>query len=128
MTPDDPNAPPPEKPIRRRTPPATPAVQAWLDGETSREGLATSDEQETAEFWSKLNSDADKLRRRATPIHVQQRILSAIPDGPAGSESSPQPRSSAPSGSITLRVSTAVLAGATLFAVGALIGAFFLMR
>ncbi len=129
MTPDDPNTPPaPEKPRHRKTPPATPAVQAWLDGETSRDGLATADEQETAEFWSKLNSDADQLRRRATPIHVQQRILSSIPDGPAGTESSPQSRSSAPSGSITLRVSTAVLAGAALFAVGALIGAFFLLR
>lgn len=127
MTPDDPNT-TPEKPRHRKTPPATPAVQAWLDGETPREGLATSDEQETAEFWSRINSEADQLRRRATPIHVQQRILSSIPDGPAGSESASPSRSAPASGSITLRVSTAVLAGAALFAVGALIGAFFLMR
>jgi hypothetical protein len=130
MTPDDPNAPPPsDKPIRRRTPPATPAVQAWLDGETSREGLASADEQETAEFWSKINSEADRLRRRATPIHVQQRILSSIPDEPAGSGAPAGARSTtSSSGSITLRVSTAILAGAALVAVGAVIGAFFLMR
>ena len=130
MTPDDPNAsPPPEKPRERRTPPATPAVQAWLDGETPREGLASADEQETAEFWSKINSEADQLRRRATPIHVQQRILSSIPDEPAGAASPAGSRKSASSsGSITLRVSTAVLAGAALVAVGAVIGAFFLVR
>jgi hypothetical protein len=129
MTPDDPNTPlPPEKP-RRRTPPATPAVQAWLDGEASREGLASADEQETAEFWSKINSEADQLRRRATPIHVQQRILSSIPDEPAGSAGGAGSRKPASSGgSITLRVSTAVLAGAALVAIGAVIGAFFLMR
>jgi hypothetical protein len=128
MTPDDPNAPPPEKPIRRRTPPATPAVQAWLDGETSREGLASADEQETAEFWSRINSEADQLRKRATPIHVQQRILSSIPDEPAGSATPGSRKATSSNGSITLRVSTAVLAGAALVAVGAVIGAFFLMR
>jgi hypothetical protein len=129
MTPDDPNAPPNPEKQRRRTPPATPAVQAWLDGETSREGLASADEQETAEFWSKINSEADQLRRRATPIHVQQRILSSIPDEPAGSASGAGSRKPVSSGgSITLRVSTAVLAGAALVAVGAVIGAFFLMR
>jgi len=128
MTPDEPNAPPPEKPRPRRTPPATPAVQAWLDGETPREGLASADEQETAEFWSKINTEADQLRRRATPIHVQQRILSSIPDEPAGSTPSTSRRATSSNGSITLRVSTAVLAGAALVAVGAVIGAFFLMR
>ena len=125
MTPDNPDTNPVEKPRPRRTPPATPAVQAWLDGEASREGLASPDEQETAEFWSRINSETERLRRRSTPIHVQQRIFSSIPDEPAGS-AAPAARSS--SGSITLRVSTAVLAGAALFAVGALIGALFLVR
>ncbi len=125
MTPDNPETNPVEKPKPRRTPPATPAVQAWLDGETSREGLASADEQETAEFWSRINSETERLRRRSTPIHVQQKILSAIPDEPAGSAA---PAARPGSGSITLRVSTAILAGAALFAVGALAGAFFLAR
>jgi len=125
MTPDNRDIDPAERPQPRRTPPATPAVQAWLDGETSREGLASADEQETAEFWSRINSETEKLRRRSTPIHVQQKILSAIPDEPAGS-AAPAARTS--SGSVTLRVSTAILAGAALFALGALMGAFFLAR
>jgi hypothetical protein len=122
MTPDEPGQGAPEKPRHRRTPPATPAVQAWLDGETAKEGLSSPDERETAEFWTRINSETELLRRRSTPIHVQQKILSSLPDEPAGS-SGP-----AHSGSITLRVSTAVLAGAALFAVGVLIGAFFLTR
>jgi hypothetical protein len=122
MMADNPDANPPEKPRHRKTPPATPAVQAWLDGEATREGLASPDEQETAEFWSKINTETERLRRRATPIHVQQKILSSLPDEPAGSAPSSSPASS---GTITLRVSTAILAGAALFAVGALFGAFF---
>lgn len=120
MTADDPNAGPPEKPIHRKTPPATPAVQAWLDGETAREVLTDPDERETAEFWSRINSEAERLRRRSTPIHVQQKILSSLPDGPGGTAPA------AASGAITLRVSTAVLVGAALVAIGLVIGAFFL--
>ena len=122
MMADDADATPPEKPRHRKTPPATPAVQAWLDGEAAREGLASPEEQETAEFWSRINTETELLRRRATPIHVQQKILSSIPDEPPGSAA---PSKRAGPGSITLRVSTAILAGAALFAVGVLFGALF---
>lgn len=126
MTADNP-ADPPEKtppPVHRRTPPATPAVQAWLDGEADKDKLTDPDERETAEFWTKINSEAEQLRRRSTPIHVQQRILSSLPDEPAGSAS---PTKAGP-GSISLKVSTAILAGAALLAVGVLLGAMFLAR
>ncbi len=73
---------PPEKPVLRKTPPATPAVQAWLDGEQAREGLETADEQETAELWARINNEAETLRKRHTPIHVQSKILSSLPDVP----------------------------------------------
>ncbi len=72
----------PEKPVHRKTPPATPAVQAWLDGEQPRDGLATADEQETAELWARINTEAETLRKRHTPIHVQSKILSSLPDVP----------------------------------------------
>ena len=125
MMADNPDSTSPDAPRHRKTPPATPAVQAWLDGEAAREGLASADEQETAEFWSKINSETERLRRRSTPIHVQQKILSSLPDEPAGSAA---PSSGAGSGNVTLRVSTAILAGAALLAVGALFGSLFLMR
>jgi hypothetical protein len=124
MTADNPYGDPPEKKPHRRTPPATPAVQAWLDGEAEKDGLTNPDEQETAEFWTKINTETERLRRRSTPIHVQQKILSSLPDEPAGSAS---PGTTA-SGSISLKLSTAVLAGAALLAVGVLLGAMFLGR
>jgi hypothetical protein len=125
MMADNPGATPPETPKHRKTPPATPAVQAWLDGEAPREGLASADEQETAEFWSRINSETERLRRRSTPIHVQQKILSSIPDEPAGSAA---PSAPAGQGAITVRVSTAILVGVALVAIGALIGTFFMVR
>lgn len=124
MMADNPDT-PAERPQHRKTPPATPAVQAWLDGEAPREGLASADEQETAEFWSRINSETERLRRRSTPIHVQQKILSSIPDEPAGSAA---PSSPGGQGALTVRVSTAILVGAALVAIGALIGTFFLVR
>jgi hypothetical protein len=127
MTADNPGADQPEKRPHRKTPPATPAVQAWLDGEPEKDRLLNPDEQETAELWTRINSETERLRRRSTPIHVQQKILSALPDEPpsSGVAGFPMPDKS---GSLKLRVSTAILVGAALLAVGALFGAMFLGR
>lgn len=105
---------PPEKPVHRKTPPATPAVQAWLDGEQPREGLATADEQETADLWAKINSEAETLRKRHTPIHVQSKILSSLPES----------RPALPDESARSPVSTpvAIIAGIVILAIGAAIG------
>jgi hypothetical protein len=129
MTPDNPGDPAePEKRPHRKTPPATPAVQAWLDGEQEKDRLLNPDEQETAELWTRINSETERLRRRSTPIHVQQRILSSLPDEPPGAPGPagiPMPDKS---GSLRVRISTAILAGAALLAVGALFGAMFFGR
>ena len=120
MTADNPGADAPERKQHRKTPPATPAVQAWLDGEAGREGLASPDEQETAAFWTKVNDEAELLRRRKTPIHVQQRILGSLPTEPIKSP----PR--AGSGPITLTPAVAIALGAALLGLGAVVGALFL--
>lgn len=110
----------PEKKEHRRTPPATPAVQAWLDGEAGRDGLASADEQETAAFWTKVNDEAELLRRRKTPIHVQQKILGSLPGEPV------IPPARAGSGSVILTPAVAIALAAVLVAIGAAIGVFFL--
>jgi hypothetical protein len=122
MNADNPDTGASEKKQHRKTPPATPAVQAWLDGEADREGLASAEEQETAAFWTKVNEEAELLRRRKTPIHVQQKILESLPAEPA--------RAPAPGGSgpITLTPMVAIALGAGLVAVGVAIGAMFLGR
>ena len=113
------DTPPPEKKIHRKTPPATPAVQAWLDGEQPREGLATADDQETAELWARINSEAENLRKRHTPIHVQSRILNSLPDMKAIEDPEPEPAK--------IKTSVAAIAAIAILAIGALIG-FLLVR
>ena len=114
MTDEKTGGPGPDKPVHRKTPPATPAVQAWLDGDVPRDGLATDDEQETAELWSRINKEAEQLRNRHTPIHVQSRILSSLPATPTVPDEVKTPT----------KISPVVLAlgGIAMLAVGALIG------
>jgi hypothetical protein len=120
MTPD--NIPgsgtPPERRPYRKTPPATPAVQAWLDGEEQREHLTQPGEPENVELWDRINSEAEQLRRRTTPIHVQQKILSSLPEEPTPSPEAAQK-------AVALSTSAAILAGAGLLVVGAVLGAVF---
>ena len=113
MTDEVPETPEQPRPAHRKTPPATPAVQAWLDGEQPREGLATADEQETAELWARINSEAETLRKRHTPIHVQSKILSSLPDAPPAVVEEQ---------GFKMSSSMAVVGGLLLLAVGALIG------
>ena len=102
------------RPAHRKTPPATPAVQAWLDGEEPREALATADEQETAELWARINSEAETLRKRHTPIHVQSKILSSLPD--AVPAVVPEEKG------FQLNTSVVVIGGLAILAIGAAIG------
>ncbi len=113
MSDEMPETPEPPRPAQRRTPAATPAVQAWLDGEQPREGLATADEQETAELWARINSEAETLRKRHTPIHVQSKILSALPDTPFAV---------AEEKGFMMNPGVAVIGGLVVLALGAAIG------
>lgn len=106
---------PAPKPVHRKTPPATPAVQAWLDGEETRDHLATADEQETAELWARINDEAETLRKRHTPIHFQSKILSSLPDTPPAV-------AAAEASGFKLNTTVAVVGGIAILAIGALIG------
>lgn len=112
----NPSSPDPEKKVIRKTPPATPAVQAWLDGEQPREGLQTADEQETAELWARINKEAEQLRNRHTPIHVQSRILSSLPETPI------PPVPDEPPAKSPVSTTAAVIGGILILAIGAAIG------
>ncbi|HEX6575028.1 MAG TPA: transmembrane domain-containing protein [Gemmatimonadaceae bacterium] len=119
MSDETPGAPQPEKKYRK-TPPATPAVQAWLDGDQSRDELGTADEQETAELWARINNEAASLRTRHTPIHVQSRIMSSLPDVPVVNEPLAEPAKK-------MNPATTVIAAIVILAIGGLIG-FMLVR
>jgi hypothetical protein len=118
MSDETPGDAPVEKKIHRKTPPATPAVQAWLDGEQPREGLATADEQETAELWARINNEAETLRKRHTPIHFQSKILNSLTDLPAVPDEVVKPKSN---------TGLLILGAILILAVGAVLG-FLLVR
>ena len=60
----------------------TPAVvQAWLDGEVSMTEAARGEGAKDVEFWNRINEQAEARRHMRTPVHVQQRIMEAIPKG-----------------------------------------------
>jgi len=82
--------------------------------------LATADGQETAELWTRINSEAAQLRRRNTPIHVQSKILNSLTDLPALPDAPPDT-------GFKLTTTTAVLGGLLVLAIGAALG-FMLVR
>lgn len=65
-------------------------------------------------LWKKINDETDMLRRRTTPMHVQQRILSALPDPPK--------KNSGPGGSFKLSPAIAGAIGVALLGLGLLVG------
>jgi hypothetical protein len=68
-----------EVPLNPRRTPAV--VQSWLDGEVSMSDASRADTSRDVEFWNRLNEQAEERRRMRTPVHVQQRIMEAIPKG-----------------------------------------------
>ncbi len=52
------------------------------DRETGVRGEESDLPPDTA-LWKKITSETEMLRSRTTPMHVQQRILSSLPDPPA---------------------------------------------
>lgn len=73
-----------------------------------------SDPPPDSELWKKINSETEMLRRRTTPMHVQQRILSSLPDPP----------SKAQQARVSSRLSPGILGviGLALLILGLLIG------
>jgi hypothetical protein len=74
-----------EVPLNPRRTPAV--VHAWLDGEVSLADASRGDTGRDVEFWSRINEQANERRHMRTPVHVQQRIIEAIPkSSPAAAE------------------------------------------
>jgi hypothetical protein len=66
------------------------------------------------ELWTRINAESEMLRRRVTPVHVQQRIMAALPDIPGTATSWWKHQ-------VTMTPVSAIAIGVALLAVGALI-------
>ncbi len=94
------------------------AMHAWLDGDAPEGSLKASDATEKqVELWKRIGAETTVRRQMKTPIHVQQRIMSAVPDA-APSRAMPWWRRT-----MSLSPVTIAAAGGALIAAGAALGA-----
>ncbi|GAC1414413.1 MAG: hypothetical protein NVSMB53_12470 [Gemmatimonadaceae bacterium] len=86
----------------------------WLDGEVDVMRASEVEGKSKVELWTRINAESEMLRRRVTPVHVQQRIMAALPDTPGTASSWWKQQ-------VTITPVSAVAIGVALLAVGALI-------
>jgi hypothetical protein len=101
-----------EVPLNPRRTPVV--VQAWLDGDATMTDAARGENARDVEFWNRLNKEAEARRHMRTPVHVQQRIMEAIPRNSPTVESGWLQRDSHMSNGVLL------VAGAVMIGLGAL--------
>lgn len=86
----------------------------WLDGEVDQVRVSEVEGGSKVELWTRINAESEMLRRRTTPVHVQQRIMAALPEAPGTSTEWYRQQ-------VTLTPVSALLVGVALLAVGALV-------
>ena len=105
-----------EVPLPRSLTP--PVVQAWLDGEATRTMvLSNPGGNDAVDLWTRINSEAELLRTRTTPLYVHKRIMESIPDN------LPRPRPNHPwyKKPVLMHPMTLLAAAAACLGLGALI-------
>lgn len=54
----------------------------WLDGEVDMMRASEVEGKSKVELWTRINAESEMLRRRVTPVGVQQRIMASLPETP----------------------------------------------
>ena len=86
----------------------------WLDGEVDVMRASEVEGKSKVELWTRINAESEMLRRRVTPVHVQQRIMASLPDTPGTATNWWKQQ-------LTFTPVSAILTAVALLAVGALI-------
>jgi len=86
----------------------------WLDGEVDVMRASEVEGKSKVELWTRINAESEMLRRRVTPVHVQQRIMASLPDTPGTASTWWKQQ-------VTMTPVSAIAIGVALLAVGALI-------
>lgn len=89
-------------------------LHEWLDGEVDMMRASESEGASKVELWTRINAESEMLRRRVTPIHVQQRIMASLP-------ATPNTASSWWKQQVTITPVSALAIAAGLLAAGALV-------
>jgi len=86
----------------------------WLDGEVDAMRASEVEGKSKIELWTRINAESEMLRRRVTPVHVQQKIMASLPDTPGTASNWWKQQ-------VTMTPVSAIAIGVALLAVGALI-------
>jgi hypothetical protein len=86
----------------------------WLDGEVDVMRASEVEGKSKIELWTRINAESEMLRRRVTPVHVQQRIMASLPDTPGAATAWWKQQ-------VTMTPVSAIAIAVALLAVGALI-------
>lgn len=86
----------------------------WLDGEVDVMRASEVEGKSKVELWTRINAESEVLRRRVTPVGVQQRIMASLPDTPGTATNWWKQQ-------LTITPVAAIAVGVALLAVGALI-------
>jgi hypothetical protein len=86
----------------------------WLDGEVDAMRASEVEGKSKVELWTRINAESEMLRRRVTPVGVQQRIMASLPETPGSATSWWKQQ-------MTVTPVAAVAIGAALLASGALV-------
>jgi hypothetical protein len=86
----------------------------WLDGEVDVMRASEVEGKSKVELWTRINAESEMLRRRVTPVGVQQRIMASLPDTPGTSSHWWKQR-------MTVTPLAAAAIGVALLAAGALV-------
>ncbi len=98
------------------TAPGHAVLHDWLDGDVEQSLARDVEGSSQVELWNRINEETRMLRSRATPVHVQKAIMSALPDeAPANSTATMRQVSSK-----TIYLLVAVAAAAAALAAGLL--------
>jgi hypothetical protein len=62
-------------------------LHEWLDGEVDVMRASEVEGKSKVELWTRINAESEMLRRRVTPVGVQQRIMASLPDTPGATTS-----------------------------------------
>ena len=86
----------------------------WLDGEVDAMRASEVEGKSKVELWTRINAESEMLRRRVTPVGVQQRIMASLPDTPGTASNWWKQQ-------LTITPVAAIMITVALLAVGALI-------
>ena len=97
-------------------------IQQWLDGETSEAEARRADAKQV-DLWKMISAETDQRRRMTTPAYVAANIMAAIPEARTETKmATATPTSPMVEPKAALSMTTVMMLGAGLFAIGIVIG------